>query len=267
MKLFRVRRNVAILTFALSFLPLPASADVSIVLQGQGSRGKSANESFTKTIRIKGSKMRVENRHASDVSVTIYDLEAGKRFRLDPVRKEIFVVDLQNVGKKWKEQTIEKKLTRNIQPTGKRKEISGMSCDEYTFELTAPVTPWHGELGQVKQIARDDGTVCVSESIPAGIEYTTFVHEAKRRGYWSAAAACSPTFSLIGPYFYGEQPNVIVLSAETESGFENNVRTGRPDFDATKGTTTVLTINSDAISDEEFRIPSDWKVKKDPQFD
>jgi hypothetical protein len=265
MTLSSVRRNVVILAVVFLLLPVLASADVSIVLQG--SRGKAINAPFTNTLRIKSTKMRVENRYGSDVRVTIYDLGLGKRFRLDSARREVFVMDLAAVSKKWSNQIIEKKLTRNVQSTGKRKEISGMSCDEYTFELTAPVAPWHGELDQVKQIARDNGSVCVSQNIPAGVEYTAFVHEAIKRGYSLVAALCSPTFSLVGSYFYGEEPNVVVLSAETESGFENGLRTGHPDFNGTKGTATILTIKSDAISDEEFQIPSDWKVKKDSEFD
>jgi hypothetical protein len=164
-------------TFVLLFLPLFASADVSIVLEGN--RGKTT---FTKTLRIKGSKMRIENRYGSNVRVTIYDLEVGKRFRLDPVRKEVFVVDLEAGSKWWKDEEIEKRLARKIQPTGNRTEVSGIPCDEYSFELMAALKPWRGEINGAIQIAHDNGTVCVSQSIPAGAEYTAFIHEAKRRG-------------------------------------------------------------------------------------
>jgi hypothetical protein len=98
--MFSIRTTVAILIFVSLFLPVPVSADVSIVLEGQASRGKVTSEPSTKTLRIKGLKMRVENRHGSDVRVTIYDLELGKRFRLDPARREISIVDLKAVGKK-----------------------------------------------------------------------------------------------------------------------------------------------------------------------
>ena len=172
------------------------SADVSVAMEVK--YGKATNEPSKRTLRIKGFEMRIESQRGSDARVTIYDLEKGKRFRLDASRREIFVLDLAAVSRRWKTQIIEEKLTRNIQSTGRRKEISGMSCDEYTFELAAPIVPWDGDLDRVTQIARDNGTVCVSQNIPAGVEYTAFVHEAKKRGYSLAAAFCSPTFSFVG---------------------------------------------------------------------
>ena len=121
--------------FALLLMPARMSADVSVAMEVK--YGKATNEPSKRTLRIKGFEMRIESQRGSDARVTIYDLEKGKRFRLDASRREIFVLDLAAVSRRWKTQIIEEKLTRNIQSTGRREEISGMSCDEYTFELAA----------------------------------------------------------------------------------------------------------------------------------
>ena len=104
-----------------------------------------------------------------------------------------------------------------------------------------------------------------SQTIPEGTEVTNFVLEAKKRGYTVAIGALSPSQSAIGPYFFGQQPNVMVLAASSES----NVNGPGTELGAMTNVTTTFTmndINSDAIPDEDFQIPPDWKQKKESAF-
>jgi hypothetical protein len=107
----------------------------------------------------------------------------------------------------------------------------------------------------------------MSKTIAAGNELLNFVHEALKRGYGLAAAAASPTYSPVGQYFFGEEPNLMVLSATTESGYESDLDKGHPRMTAIASTSTVTEISVGSIPDQNFRIPTDWKLKKDKEFD
>ena len=93
-----------------------------------------------------------------------------------------------------------------------------------------------------------------------------YVQEAKKRGYVAAAAPWSPTPSPIGPSFFGEQTNVMVLSARTESVSETPPGLGLGAMSRVENNTTITAIRTDSIPEGTFQIPADWKVKKEPDY-
>lgn len=238
-------------------------ADIRVNQNVTRTSGK-ATHTGTRTIEIKGLKMRLETGQGTESRVTIYDLESGKRFRLSNSSKEVFELDLGRVSKRWKEMIVQNKMQRVVRASGGKYGVSGLPCDEYTFDFQAPV--WRDGY-EPKQIAHDSGTVCLSHDIPAGAEFASFVHEAKKRGYVLAVAILSPTFSPIGSYFFGEESNVMVLSAVTKSGYDSYSSAHNPEPTGFEETLTVTEINSNSISDEHFRVPLDWKLKRDSEFD
>ena len=144
--------------------------------------------------------MRVESKHGSESHVYIYDLVAGKRYRLEAKQKIAFVMDL---GAEERRRLIGvplfENLRRVIKPTGKQLEIGGMACDEYIFDLQAPTRPYQG----ISYVLHDSGTVCVSQVIPGGVDIANFVHEAQKRVFLVAAAVCSPTGRRLCRIFMG----------------------------------------------------------------
>jgi hypothetical protein len=256
-KRFQSRRIEILVCFGVALLTIPTrtSADVSVVQQvKQGGNGPSGQ--WRRTMRVKGLKLRLESQHGPDTHIYIYDLEIGKRYRLEPRQKEIFVDDLASRSKQWQSGLILQNRRRVITPTGRKSEVGGMGCDEYTFDLQAPTRPSHG----MQIILHDSGTVCVSQAIPDGIEFTNFVHEAQKRGFISAAAVISPSTSPIGAYFYGEQANVLVLSAKSESAYEGGPLHG---MSVVESSMVVTAVNSDPIPEDAFQLPVDWKIKKE----
>ncbi len=217
---FISNRTRTILVLILCVCPVQLRADVTVAQQvKQG--GVLPTEVWTRKLRIKGLKMRVDALMGKKSYVTIYDLETGKRFRLDPKRKEALVMDLAALSEELRGSVIPSKLARQIHETGNKKEIVGTTCEEYTFDLQAPTARVRG----MSAIQHDQGTVCLSQNIPEGVEFTNFIHEAKKRGYSDAAAVCSPTVSSIGSYFYGQEPNVMVLSSKADRrGISNSCR-------------------------------------------
>jgi hypothetical protein len=218
-------------------------------------------EEYTKKIRVKGFKMRVDSLYGKESRVLIYNLETGKKFRLDAVRKVAFVSDLVPFSRQADGRAITAKIARSISPTGKQSEVIGKSCTEYTFELRIP----HALSSGGSTLERDSGTVCVSQSIAEGLELTNFVHEAKRRDYAQAAVSLTPTNTTVdGIYFYGDEPNVVVLFAKTQTILEHGLTAALNPMPRLENTMKVTEINSDAIPDEMFQIPAGWKIKNSP---
>ena len=239
------------------------SADVRITehgtmsLQSKQSSGKRA---WTRIIEIKGQRMRLESGEGAEPRGTIYDLDSGKRFRLAPSSREVLVLDLGKVSIRWRKQVRVEQLSRQVRPSGAQREVLNLPCTEFTFDFLAPASlPNH-------QIAHDRGTVCVTDTAPAGVEFASFVHEARKRGFDLVVATLSPTFSPIGSYFWGDESNFIVLSGMTASGYDANPGAHVESF-AYESAWMVTEISSDPIPNERFDIPNGWKQKRDDGFD
>ena len=255
----RFGKSLAMASIFLSAMPGLSKADVSMTKHAKH-RGTVSFE-LTSTLRIKGLKMRIDTTQNGDNHVSIYDLGSGKAYKLDSKRKRVIVVDLKSASDDIKGRFFPDKLRRVIKETGNKKEIGGMSCDEYTFDIQAPTAP--SLIGILVQ--HDSGTVCVSQTIPEGVEVTNFVLEAKKRGYMIAMGVFSPSQSAMGSYFFGPQPNVMVLAASCESRLNSHVMEFSAMTEVTN-TFTISDIRSDPIPDEDFQIPPDWKQKKESTF-
>jgi len=139
--------------------------------------------------------MRIDTARNGDSYITIYDLGSGKGYQLYPKRKEAIVVDLKSASKNGLSGD---EFRRSIKDTGKKKEIGGRSCSEYTFDWQESASaPQYG----ISSEQNTNGTVCVSQTTPEGVEVASFVQKAMKRGYRVATSALSPTQSSIGSYF------------------------------------------------------------------
>lgn len=251
-------RNLAILSFFVAVAADFSKADVSMKRHVK-ERGAVSGE-WTSQVRIKGLKMRIEATKDGEDFISVWDLSSGEVYRLWPKRKEFSIVDLKTASEKRKGNFLPEKLSRVVKATGKKMQIEGAICEEYRLDLQAPSTPSHG----IVWILRDSGTVCVSQTMPEGIEIANFVLEAKKRGYELAAEALSPSPTRLGSYYYGEQSNVVMLAAHTESRVDGPGSS--VELSAATDITyslTVSEIKSEPIPDEEFQIPAGWKQVKD----
>lgn len=253
-------RMVFCKSLAIVSILITASADISYAdtsMTQHGKLGGPSSGEWTRTLRIKGLKMRIDTIRDGEDFITIYDLNSGKGYQLYPKRKEAIVVDLKSASG-----PPPGKLRNAVKEAGKKREIAGMSCDEYSFELQSPATsPGYG----VTYTENVSGTFCVSRTIPEGTEVTNFVQEALRRGYRVATSALSPTQSSSGSYFLPQEPNVLVIAAFIET----KIKGAGSSSGTLAGITNTFTINdikSDSIPDEDFQVPADWKQKKESNF-
>ncbi len=255
------RRGLAIVSILVAVTADISKADVSMTQHGR--RVGPSSGQWTRTLRIKGLKMRIDTMRDGDNFITIYDLSSGKGYQLYPKSKEAIVVDLKSASRPQNRLSTDE-FRRSIKETGKKKEIGGMSCSEYTFA-------WHESDSDVRYgvgTALDaSGNFCVSQTIPEGIEIASFVQEAMKRGYRVATSALSPTQSSIGSYFFGQEPNMLVVGSMIETRIRNTFPGRNSETMATiTDTFTASDIKSDLIPDEDFQIPTDWKLKKESNF-
>jgi hypothetical protein len=245
---FSIFRSLGVLSLTILASVAALRADVTIFERDQQG-GNVPPDLAIRKLEIKGSKMRLETRRGSTVFISIYDLESGRRIRLDPKHKEAFVAELKALSEQLQSQIVIKDLKREVRSTGAKGEFQGAVCQEYNFGL---VTRWRTSHGALL----DNGTVCISESIPGGAEFANFVEEAFRRGYPTAAAACSPVHSLAGDRLYGADLRGIAFSSKTESRFLGGLG-------LTQNTMNVTEVSVSSIPDDEFEVPANWKIKQD----
>lgn len=245
------------LVFANTAIPIFADVRVKEHLTFKDLHG---SRQVNRTIEIKGLQMRIEDE--ASATVMIYSVEVGKRFRFDTPKKEVFVLDLLSASKHMEDPVAQKKLSRELRPSGKKSRIAGQDCDEYTFELQAPYLSSGAPLTHLW----DRGTACVSTATAAGSDFGNFIREAMKRGYVRAVVPISPSLSEIGPYFFGQDSNLFVLGARTESSFKSD-QIPPPRIPPVERIAIITEISSDMIPDEDFQIPVGWKLRKDKDQD
>jgi hypothetical protein len=156
MRLTTLGKSLAVVSVLALLVPRSSKADVSMTKHIKQT-GTTSGE-WTVVLRIKGLKMRIDSTVKGENHVFIYDLNDGKEYRLNPKQKEVIVVDLKSASERLRGGFSLDKLRRVIKETGRKREVSGMSCDEYTFDLQAPNTGPYGTVF-VQQLLRLDASI------------------------------------------------------------------------------------------------------------
>lgn len=254
------RKSLAMVSILIAVTADISKADVSMTQHGK-QVGPSSGE-WTRTLRIKGLRMRLDTTRNGETFIAIYDLSSGKGYQLYPKRKEAIVVDLKSASTPPNGRSPDE-FRRSIKETGKKREIGGMNCSEYTFNWQESASaPRYGIATVLNRV----GTFCVSQTIPEGVEVASFVQEAMKRGYRVATSALSPTQSSIGSYFFSQEPNMLVVGSIIETRIKNTGPDRKSETITITDTFTTSETKSDSISDEDFQIPADWKQKKESNF-
>lgn len=259
MKLHFAFTSIIGFSVAATWLSLPCTlrADTAVVQQVK-EESPAAIQSFTRSLFVRGYKLRMDSKGDSKTLTFIYDLEAGKRYRLDPKRKEVYVADLSYQAKVLQGTLILQQIKSSIRPTGSDLEIDGIRCREFEFDLQAPAPVYHSR----QIILHDAGTACLSLHVTGATELTSFVREARKRGYFSAAALFSPTDSVLGAFFYGDESDAMLMFSISKS--EPESRSGPLEASPfARMEIKTVSVKTQTFPDDTFRIPPDWKVKQD----
>jgi len=261
-------------------------ADVTLVqtytIEGGMAAMTGGGMSPTLTTRIKGKKSRTDMDLQNSKVVTITDLGAKQVTILRPDQKTATIVtaDAPAAGADAPAAAVPpaveeaaKAVASSIKKSGKSQTIDGITCDEYTFATRLNLSEIAGsrmppEAAAVMQDLRlnMEGSMWVAKDVPGAAEYIAF----------QKAAAASDMSSLIAGSMGMKVPGMdkvmkaiagtdgmaylteVTITAEGSGQVADMMRSMGP----MKVTTRTTSVNTDAVADDLFTIPADYKVIK-----
>jgi len=266
---------------ALLFCSAALRADVTLVqtttIEGgmaQMAASSGQNISPTITTRIKGSKMRTDV-VAGPVNVsTIVDLAAKQVIILRADQKTATIVATPAPAAASAPPAQGPTLGASVKPTGKTQTIDGVKCDEYTFTTSVDMSSM-GSSGQMPPEAAAmmkgvkivvAGSAWMAKDAPGASEYVAFQKLMASSDMASAAAAMSGV-SIPG---MGEamkamaSANGVTYLNESTVNFEGEGQMVEmmKQMGPMKVTSKVSSINTDAISDDLFKVPEGYTIVK-----
>ena len=258
---FRRMAGVLLLVLVIQF---PASADVTIT-EHLVAKGVGPNYEWNRIIKIKGSKMRIESQHEKETFVTIYDLDSGQEMILQPKHRVASVFNLSEESIKLQRRMGE--LKSSIQPTGKTKQLLGMSCEEYRYDVYAPDRRHMIDGHLISTFRHQSGVLCIARDTPGSKEFANFAGQMKNYipgsiSDQTSIETGSALFLLIAPL------NGLVLehAAKSEVGGGDGIGLYGSQISGERFS-AVTNITFDPISSDDFLVPSGWKIRKDRSID
>lgn len=256
-------RQMSGLILSLLVIQCPAIADLTInehlVVKGAGPKYE-----WNRTIKIKGSKMRIESQHENEAFVTIYDLDSGQEMILQPKHGVANVFNLAEESAKLERRM--KDVKSSIQPTGRKKQVLGMDCQDYKYDVQSP-DPRHMIDGHlIASVQHVSGILCISPDAPGSQDLADFVRQLRDHNYVPGSISEethveseSVLFLLIAPL----QGLVLENSTESEVGGGSGVGLYGRAVVPNERLATVTSVTVETISESDFKVPTGWKIRKD----
>ena len=255
----------------------PLRADLTIVqtmsLEGGFAAMMGGFKPPVMTTRLKGTKARTDIDVMDQKLTTIVDVTAKQVTMLNAATKTANIItagEMPGVPAG----TPMPQIDVSFKPTGQTRTIDGVSCDDYALDMTLSLAEMTGaqmppetaaQLKDVKIVL--GGTSCIAKNVPGAVEYAAFQKAAAAnaldwvlkggmpgqqiQGMDKVLAALSSAEGL--PYlteltltFQGSGPMVDMMKQ----------------MGAMKMTQKVTSVTTDAIADDIFTVPADYKVEK-----
>jgi hypothetical protein len=231
------------------------------------------------TTRIKGKKSRTDVDMPNMNVATITDLAAKQVTILRPDQKTATVVkpDVPAAGTGAPAGTVPTMpadaIESSIKPTGKSQTIDGIKCDEYAFATRVNLSEMTGsrmppEAAAVMQDVRlnMEGSMWVAKDVPGAAEFIAFQKAAFASDMSTIVAGAMGVkipgmeklmraiASADGMTYLTE----MTMTADGTGQVADMMRSMGP----MKITTRTTSVNTDAVADDLFTIPADYKVIK-----
>jgi hypothetical protein len=255
-------QQIQFLVLSLLIFHLPASADVTIT-EHLVARGTGPNYEWNRIIKIKGSKMRIESQHEKETFVTVYDLESGQEMILQPKHRVASIFGLVEESAKLKHTL--KLVKSSIQPTGKTKQALGMNCEEYKYDVYIPDAQHLYDGHLIATVQHDTGTLCIARDVIGSKDFGDFAHQLKDHDYIPGSISDqnrvqtdTALFLLIARL----DGLVLEHTANNEIGGGSGVGLYGTVMSGQRFS-TVTSVTAEPLSDDEFRVPDGWKIRKD----
>ena len=156
------------------------SADVTIttVTTLEGPMAAMAGGMSPKIVtQIKGSKSRTDVEMGPQTIATVIDLTTKQAIMLRPAEKTATVLDPGTAGAPAKPLPV--KIDATVKPTGKKRDIDGHACDEFSITMNMDMAADSGippaQAAMLKDVKMSmTGFVWVSKTAPGSVEYQAF---------------------------------------------------------------------------------------------
>lgn len=256
-------------------------ADVTIVQKttvegGMASMAPGGVPSPTMTTRIKGMKGRLDvdmgtPSMPANIS-TISDVDAKKVVLLDHNQKTARVsTGASAPAPSPSAPTVN--VAGTVTPTGQTQTIDGLKCDEYTFTTSVSLADISGSQMPPDAAAAMQGinvvmkgSMWVAKDAPGAAEYAAY-QKAMSAADLASAALGATGVNLPGMDKMAKAMSVVqgvpVLTEMTMSiEGQGQMADMMKQMGAMKVTTKVLSVKTDAIADDTFKVPEDYQVIK-----
>jgi hypothetical protein len=223
--------------------------------------------------RIKGSKARSDVDAMGQTFSSLVDLTTKQVLFLHPAEKTAQVMGAGSGQAPGPSAGLLTKLESALNVTGRSQDIDGIKCQEYTFAITVALSEMSSQMSpQAAEMLKDttmrlNGSVWAAKDAPGAAEYIAF----------QKAAANADLFSALTGGLTGMPTQGIDRVMRSMSGAQGipyltemnmTVEGSGPAADMMKQMGTmkisnkVTALSTDAIPDETFVVPSDYKLIK-----
>jgi Domain of unknown function (DUF4412) len=259
-------------------------ADVTIVQKttfegGAAAMAPGTMPSPTTTNRIKGTKGRMDMDMGANSPIatnmsTITDAAAKQVIILDHNQKTARV---STAGEKpatpATAPTASIKFDGSITPTGKSQTIDGFKCDEYTFSTSMAMSDISGgsmppeAAAMMKDITMVmKGSLWVTKEAPGAAEYLDYQKAITSADLASAALGATgvnmPGMDKMVKAMQGVQGVPILTEMDMSIEGSGQMADMMRQMGAMRITTKVLSVKTDAVSDDLFKVPQGYQVVK-----
>lgn len=272
-----MRRWVATCAAAILAVSAILHADVTVMqtitIEGAAAAMMGGNAAPKMVVRLKGTKTRAETEAMGQTTVVLTDLATKQMIMLNAADKTARVIDATSpvvpAG------TPAPVMDVSFKPTGQKRTIDNMVCDEYAIAMTMSMGSMAPKNGQVPpetaQMLADlkmvmTGSAWIAKSGPGVAEFTAF-----QKAAVEANMAASVSAAMGGSNNGFDKIMVASASAQgmpylTEMTM-NIEGTGQiadmmRQMGAIKITNKVTSISTDALSDDLFKVPAGYTMVK-----
>jgi hypothetical protein len=240
--------------------PLPPGVVVteSAITRASGKTVESQIVYSVKGLSMRVHRNRPDGRGAVGL-VHIYDAAAGRLVILDAEHKQADIYDGVKASAEVEKKLPSGRITADLKPTGRTRELLGVACDEYSFLVKAPLA------GDV-MLARS-GTAWIARQGGGLAEYVAFFRAAQNvlvagsinvpKAYLAIDRSETELYRRIAAL--GGIPYALDMRLEVEgSGITASLL--RKMFTASR-TVTTTAVDTTPLDDQVFAIPAGWKTR------
>jgi hypothetical protein len=251
-------------------------ADVTVVQKttvegGMAAMAPGSMPSPTMTVRVKGMRSRTDLDAGPVSLITIVDVTTKQVIILRPDQKTATIATPAAAG--TTATTTIGSVDASIKPTGKSQVIDGIKCDEYTFATSMDMSAMGGPqippeaaaMMQGMKMAMT-GSMWVAKEVPGAKEYIAFQKASAASGLMGAASAAAgvnipgmdkvmkATSNLDGMAYMTEMTMTVEGTGQMAEMMKQ--------MGAMKITTRTASVNTEAVSDDLFKVPEGYTITK-----